>query len=478
MNVTAVILAGSAGERMYPLCGTDDDSMFDEKASASANQNTPATPKCLLPLAGSCPLALLIAAVKTAGLPNANIKVLAAPEIYPQISGYVQSSGTSNIEVTKLTVECAGSADALRQVKREKNIDESHSILLLSSDLVLENASCLVGLVESHHSVSNSSKDSVSLLLADFGHEDGEGVPVKESKKSKLGFLAREEEDIEFVGLAVKGGVNTSGGLCVVSDPVKRVLLKISRAEVDETEENVGETPKLEISKELVRAACQYHQSSLSLRTDLVDLHAYLISPWVWSNLINCQSYETLQSIQNDILPLLIKQQLSGFDTETSESCGITTAEFCVAAHVLPRSAVLALRVCTVPNYLHACKEAVTHSIRPPALHPSSLPSTFGRLEGTVHAKDNALFLEGAEKGSGGACKNSTVGKNSKIGSKCKINNCMIMDNVTIANGVTLQNSIISSGVTIEDGCNLNDCQVAPNLLVAAKTKVNGETLE
>ena len=87
----------------------------------------------------------------------------------------------------------AGSADALRQVKREKNIDESHSILLLSSDLVLENASCLVGLVESHHSVSNSSKDSVSLLLADFGHEDGEGVPVKESKKSKLGFLAREE---------------------------------------------------------------------------------------------------------------------------------------------------------------------------------------------------------------------------------------------------------------------------------------------
>lgn len=82
-----------------------------------------------------------------------------------------------------------------------------------------------------------------------------------------------------------------------------------------------------------------------------MDLHAYLISPWVWSNLINCQSYETLQSIQNDILPLLIKQQLSGFDTETSESCGITTADVQRSGTTSFRaSAVLALRVYTVPN--------------------------------------------------------------------------------------------------------------------------------
>ena len=175
--------------------------------------------------------------------------------------------------------------------------------------------------------------------------------------------------------------------LCAVSNPVKRLLLKVSRAEIDETEENVGDTPKLEIPKELVRAAIRNPQSSLSLRTDLVDLHAYVISPWVWGNLISCQPFETLQSIQHDIIPLLTKQQLSGFDAETSESCSIAPEEFTVAAHVLPRSAILALRVCTVPNYLHACKEAVTHSIRRPALHPSSLPSTFGRLEGTVHAK-------------------------------------------------------------------------------------------
>ena len=108
MDVTAVLLAGSAGERMYPLCGVDDDAMFNDDANAKTSaSNAPPTPKCLLPLAGSTPLALLIAAVKTAGLPNANIKVLAAPEIYPQISAYMQTKNPT-IEITKLTVECGG----------------------------------------------------------------------------------------------------------------------------------------------------------------------------------------------------------------------------------------------------------------------------------------------------------------------------------------------------------------------------------
>ena len=104
--------------------------------------------------------------------------------------------------------------------------------------------------------------------------------------------------------------------------------------------------------------------------------------------------------------------------------------------------------------------------------------SSLGRLPGSVHAKDNAVFLLGSSKGPGGACKNSTICENVKIGAKCKINNCVLMRGCVVGGGATLQNSVVGEGARVGDNCNLNDCQVAKGAVVAEKSKVNGEAIE
>ena len=264
--------------------------------------------------------------------------------------------------------------------------------------------------------------------------------------------------------------------------------MKQSKVEIDEEEENVGETPKFVIPKHVIRAACT-PRTSLSVRTDLLDLHAYVLSPWVWCDFLSSDASEKMKDIQTDVLQTLVAKQTAGFrkvfnsatsaefeEENAAELCVGTSGDstFEVNAHILPRSADLKLRVCSLPNYLFACREAVTHAIRP----SGNKVNIYGRLEGTVHAKDNSLLGEGVQKGSGGAIKNTTIGARVTIGNKVKINNCVIFDDCVIGDGCVLQNSIVCTGGKLEDGCNLNDCQVDYDVVVPTGTKLKGETIE
>jgi hypothetical protein len=435
-----------------------------------------------------------------------------SPEIKDKVMSHIKASSNpslASLAVLHLTPETQGSADALREVKKSGKVPSGRNILLLPADLVLEDPVSITQLCNIHTETSSralsqsststsclaaslsedkrfvAGSGSVTMLLADVGVEDEEGVPIKESKKGKMGQLQRETDDVEIFATTqlTHNGVATS-----MNDTFStRVLIKQSKVEIDEEEENVGETPKLVIPKHIIRTACS-STTTLSVRTDLLDLHAYAISPWVWDDYLADPSSEGLVNIQTDVLQTLIAKQEAGyskvFNTSTPEFDEAKAADLCVGttgesnfevnAYILPRSADLTLRICSLPNYLFACREAVTHAIRP----TSNKPNVYGRLNGTVHAKDSSLLGEGVQKGSGGAIKNTTIGARVTIGNKVKINNCVIFDDVVIGDGCILQNSIVCKGAKLEDSCNLNDCQVDYDAVVAAGTKVKGETIE
>jgi len=235
----------------------------------------------------------------------------------------------------------------------------SHAVVM-PGDLILEEGllsgsnsgknDVLSRLVESHRrwnagGVESATLAACTMLLSDVGAEDKEGVPLKESSKAKMGLLSREEEDIEYIGLtsevppplsASLASLSFAKGLSFYGDdyspPSRRVVIKRSKLEVDE-DEGTGSTPKLSILKRHLHKGCgrknngNYslaritsglsatastdHSPSLSLRTDLHDVHLYVISNWVFQLM---HARPSMASFQKEIVPLLVSRQFRGVE--------------------------------------------------------------------------------------------------------------------------------------------------------------------
>jgi len=183
---------------------------------------------------------------------------------------------------------------------------------------------------------------SCTMLLTDVGAEDKEGIPLKESSKAKMGLHSREEEDMEYLGLSSEVPPPLSASLASLSyskscsaTPSRRVVLKRSKLEVEE-DEGIGSTPKLAVPKRRLHkgssgsnrritgggggladmlsmsaTATVDHSPTISLHTDLHDVHLYVLSNWVFQ-LIHARP--SMQSFQNEVLPLLISRQYRGVE--------------------------------------------------------------------------------------------------------------------------------------------------------------------
>ncbi|KAL3763874.1 hypothetical protein ACHAW5_000420 [Stephanodiscus triporus] len=213
----------------------------------------------------------------------------------------------------------------------------------------------LSSLVEAHRRWNSTSATrggggaACTMLLTDVGAEDGNGVPLGESTKSRLGMQARTEEDVEYVGLSTEIPPPTSGSLASLSHSrrttttattrpsSRRVVLKRSKVEV-EVDEGTGSTPKLVVARRRLHAADVDRRSdavasrgagrrpavvaasdtdasdrspSMMIRTDLLDVHLYVVSNWV---LRLIQARPRMQSFQAEVLPLLISRQFRGVE--------------------------------------------------------------------------------------------------------------------------------------------------------------------
>ncbi|KAL7488982.1 hypothetical protein ACHAW6_014570 [Cyclotella cf. meneghiniana] len=287
-----------------------------------------------------------------------------------------QTKRHMQVRVVRLPEDCHGSADALRFLSstkkhHEKSVDDSKNdvqqqrfipltshAVIMSADLILEgdllaknsydaksnhgsgDVAVLPTLIQQHRLWNASSISSaVTMLLTDVGSEDKEGIPLKESSKAKLGRFARDEEDMEYIGLSSEVAPPLMGGLHAsfqnhLTGGSRRVVLKRSKIEVEEND-GTGNSTKLVVSKSRLHSgginkknvsnysfigglymataptASIDASPSLSIRTDLHDVHLYVISNWVF-DLIHARP--NMASFQKEVLPLLISRQFKGVE--------------------------------------------------------------------------------------------------------------------------------------------------------------------
>jgi len=168
-----------------------------------------------------------------------------------------------------------------------------------------------------------SSSTSVSISISKKENTDG-------NKHNKSNKSSKNDDDEEVV---------TTKSILM---PSRRVILKRSKIEVED-DEGTGSTPKLTIHKRRLHASkgrrSQFNTSNsgrsntlglpsgsalamastssidqsptLSLRTDLHDVHLYVISNWVFQ-LIHARP--AMASFQKEVLPLLISRQYRGIE--------------------------------------------------------------------------------------------------------------------------------------------------------------------
>ena len=275
------------------------------------------------------------------------------------------SSGVGVIRVVRLPDDCHGSADALRFLStdaieegKERYIPKTSHAVVIPSDLILEgNLSpgdnpndsvssqpkdeCIISTLVNQHKQWSASSSGVTMLLTDVGCEDKDGIPLKESSKAKMGKFSRDEEDMEYIGLSSEVAPPLMGGLHAITTTAsnyggsRRVVLKRSKIEVEE-DDGTGSTTKLIVDKSRLHDTTARRNSSnnpgslsgmlntataptasrdaspsLSLRTDLHDVHLYVISNWVFDLL---HARPNMASFQKEVLPLLISRQFRGVE--------------------------------------------------------------------------------------------------------------------------------------------------------------------
>jgi translation initiation factor eIF-2B subunit gamma len=344
--------------------------------------------------------------------------------------------------------------------------------------------------------------------------------------KAKKGGIARDEEDIEYIGISTIGNRNRP--------PTQRIVFKQLKYNVEEDIHNTGATPKLHIPK----ARLHTPMNQIMIKSSWSDLHVFCFSPWAL-NLLLVKDH--MKELGKDFVPFLVSRQFRGLkasfgksmkneimakarektldallvetmdelnlggsaikrkrgsmllnaddhvrggadDSACEEDCS-----FMVSAHVLSREcSKLSLRACTIPSYMYACREVVARAIASSAVVHGKLSQLtknkkcdVGILyvpEGSiVDDKFNCVVLPDTTIGEKVQIKSCTIGRGVSIGNRCRLNNVVVHDNVVIGENSILQNSTLSEGCVIGMNCNLNECQVGLRAEVPVGTKTKGE---
>eukprot|EP00981_Chlorochromonas_danica_P005946 scaffold1243_cov173-Ochromonas_danica.AAC.7 len=414
---------------------------------------TESIPKCLLPVANRPLLAYQLDMLLKSNIAETFIVIPAEYESH--FSKFLRDYLRDRMTVDLVLVEeMMGSADGLRAV----------------ADRIRGDFFCLAADVISQYSLSElttlhrlTASDMTMLL-----------TPSKESNNSK-----DQEDDIglEYIALCDDG----------------RVLMKTSALELDGS---------VILSKALLHRSSS---STLRLRKDLLDMGVYLLSHWLLEYVVQNKH---ISSLRNDLLPYIINRQFQDRDyllshfpplehrkrplsalepwlvsakpralnifeansqaTRSSEGERDGAEEDLLRCFSLvyeagsePSSPIIANRLTTIASYLALNKDLPLHTVT--SRTPWTRVNNYLKKEMTILGENTEI----ADKTI--TVKQCSIGNNVKIGIKSKLNNCIIMD------GVTIGENIICDRAIIENGCNLNECNVASGYKVVASTKVRGE---
>ena len=569
----AVVLASSIGTRLYPMSSDD-------------------VPKHMLPVVGIPILFRLLQALEVCGFIETVVTLrhddsvtreafLHSTGSFPHPYKVVKSSANENsvgntsphhgkiqtlplivkspqmkVTIVNFTTPSSGSVEAIRLA--DAYIPSRSHIVVIPGDLMVLNAEPIKSLIHTHrcnssgipmwssgsitshthrygmdqdqpimtattqYDISDQSAPAGDLqppvactvLLVDVSALDEQtGQPIlKETAKQKKGLFSRDEEDVEYIAI-------------VEDNDLERLVWKKSKLDIEEDKDMAGKTPKFTIPKSRVRSS-----GVTRIRTEWNDVHCYCMSPWVRRLIVSKPLSASFQSVQYDVLPLLIARQYRGvsatFGTNVATDVvaealqqydwfpnskrlspislsnpmsanslldhvypesdhGVSKSyianrntEFTVLAHVSTvrshstLSPVL-FRSHTITAYLFA-NRILAHEVSSSA-HPSmvaSLPN-----DAVVQAKFHSILLPHCTVADKVTYKSSVFGAGCDIGTNGRLNNVVLFDRVRIGANTTLQNTIVGADVTIGENCNINDCQVLSNIVIPPGTTKKSEAI-
>jgi translation initiation factor eIF-2B subunit gamma len=250
----AVILAGGAGVRLYPL--TDE------------------TPKSLLLLNGKPLLYYQLTLLENSGFSDVLV-ITAKGDMYERVKEYVsrQYDGKNiAVEVVAVDEEAVETADALRYVADKIRSD----FMVVAGDVITD---CVLQNVADLHRINDA---SVTMLLKQevVASLDSVMAPTKGGGGAKKEKPRRDEEMIDCIGMV---------------DAESRVVF---------IAQSVYENEELNVPRALLKC-----RPRITMHTNLYDAHVYIFSHWVL-DLLNKKKH--IASIKADLIPHLVRRQFRG----------------------------------------------------------------------------------------------------------------------------------------------------------------------
>ncbi|XP_043719302.1 translation initiation factor eIF-2B subunit gamma [Telopea speciosissima] len=452
MDFQVVVLAGGTSNKLVPLVSQE-------------------VPKALLPVANRPVLSYVLELLEASNLKDLII-VVEGKDAALRVGGWISSAYVDRLHVEVAAVpEDVGSAGALRAVAHHLTASD---ILVVSGDLVCDVSPGAVAASHRRHGAM------VTALLC--------SVPV--SGPSESGSSGGKDK-------TKKPGRYNIIGL----DPTRQFLLFVATgAEVEKD---------IRVQKSILRAVGQ-----MEIRADLMDAHLYAFKRTVLQEVL--EQKDTFQSIQQDVLPYLVRTQLR---SEVSLSNGFVQAEenwnekdATQKIQHLASGAIPSFheRYAFGPNYsaplpkVHKCcvyiasknkycarlnsiqafsdinrdvigeashLSGYSFSIQNNIIHPSA------ELGSKTTVGPNCMLGEGSQLGDKCSVKRSVIGRHCRIGSNVKVVNSVVMNHVTIGDGCSIQGSVICSNVQLQERVVLKDCQVGAGYVVTASLEFKGESL-
>eukprot|EP00468_Gymnochlora_sp_CCMP2014_P005937 CAMPEP_0167756968 /NCGR_PEP_ID=MMETSP0110_2-20121227/9673_1 /TAXON_ID=629695 /ORGANISM="Gymnochlora sp., Strain CCMP2014" /LENGTH=441 /DNA_ID=CAMNT_0007643123 /DNA_START=108 /DNA_END=1433 /DNA_ORIENTATION=+ len=401
--------------------------------------------KCLLPVGNRPLISYQLDMLEKAGLKEC--LVVTTKHISQQVSLYFEKyEGKMRCSV-HVVADHTGTAEALRHIAERIVTD----FIVVSADVITDVK--LLVMADTHRS-----HDALVTFMLTESSQQG----VDEKKKP----AATYKPECNFIGL---------------EDRTSRVLLYTPKAYVKEM---------FRVSKRLLQ-----RHSSMRVHSRMEDSHIYIFS----HNVIKIIMEEkNLSSLQNEVLPLLVKMQFDDSKDSKEKKKQFTqiaalemssvppkTNNLVSCMAYLPEGGQFCMRVNTVAAFKYANREIgslsdsdgkVLISQRGPFADQAvrSKKDKSARPPFNV-GKDCIVGISGVQIGNKSTLKKSVIGNYCKIGAKCRISNCVLMDHVTIEDQVTLTDTVVCSNAHIQKNSSLDNCEVGSNFTVEAKTKSKKE---
>lgn len=378
-----------------------------------------------------------------------------------------------------------GTTDSIRHIKDKIKTD----LLVLSCDILSDFHLHLLADVHRLHDTT------VTMLLAP-ARSDMDSVPGVSTKRK----LKTTKEIIGFTK---------------AKTAQSRVVFLENEADIEEEELSF-------------RLSLLMQQPNIHIRTDLTDMHLYIIKKQLVEYIANNTSRSSFRS---ELLPYLVKKQwrnrkqaksnedappslnessrmtIGGLDSDPNDIfsylCGDPQVErirdlslrsaaktgaslpmcsrdarnpLSVYAYVCEDG--FCMRVNSMQAFVEANRLIAKHlaQVAPnlaeiPLIHPSV------KIEDKTQVGSDSMVAEETTIGTRVSVKRSTIGRHCVIGSHVKIANCTVLDRAVIMDGCTLQGSVICDGVTVREKSTIKDSLIGSKRVLQAMSTVVNESL-